>query len=778
MAQKSNLNVSPYFDDFDSANNFYKVLFNPGFPVQARELTTSQSILQNQIEDFGSHIFKNGSVVIPGNIVYDNRYHAVKLNSTNFGIDISLYIDKFVGKKITGKLSNISATIEKFVLPSTDPVDDVTIYVKYIDGNDNFETSSFLDGEALVCDENVTYGNTTIQANTDFAGLIAENATSIGSAASIGKGVYFIRGYFVNVSQQTILLDYFTNTPTYRVGLKVTESFVGAKDDDSLYDNAKGFTNFAAPGADRLKITLSLTKKLLTDLDDTDFVELLRVDNGKIKKIQTKTDYSKIRDYIAERTYDESGNYTTKQFIPSLHNSLNDKLGSNGIYFEDQKTDQGNTPSDDLAVIKLSPGRAYVKGYQVDKPYTSIVDVEKPRDTEKIKSVTVPFKAPNTMSVNFVYGCPKQGETIDLFSTVNAANGDSDNIGIARVYGFNLKDAAYEGDATEWDLHLYDIQVRTDLILNRTDITDAEIPVTSLIVGKSSGAIGFAATAGTDAGLVKLIQTNGRFAEGEAIKVNGVDFPVGIGTVKTFGINDVKGIQQKGASGMPGQSVGTKINFKARPVLRKASLPNQTVDMIISSSGIATAMNKSAGGFIGLKKDDIIIYTNPEYDTQVYNRVSNVSDDGNTMLLGVLPVGLGTGIYEGRLPSDPVGLGVTPTFVAKAFLGIPNIRTNETGLFAPLPDANIASVDLDTSNLFISRQITGEEASAQGVIVFDTSAFSDPTDLSFATFDEERYSVHFTSGLTTSVTNDNFRFSGANEVSILSLNIQLQVLLP
>ena len=106
MAQKSNLNVSPYFDDFDSNNNFYKVLFNPGFPVQARELTTSQSILQNQIEDFGSHIFKNGSVVIPGNLVYDNRYHSVKLNSTNFGIDISLYINNFVGKTITGKISN------------------------------------------------------------------------------------------------------------------------------------------------------------------------------------------------------------------------------------------------------------------------------------------------------------------------------------------------------------------------------------------------------------------------------------------------------------------------------------------------------------------------------------------------------------------------------------------------------------------------------------------------------------------------------------------------
>ena len=73
MAQKSNLNVSPYYDDFDPNNNFYKVLFNPWFPVQARELTTSQSILQNQIEDFGSHIFKQGSVVIPGNITFDNQ---------------------------------------------------------------------------------------------------------------------------------------------------------------------------------------------------------------------------------------------------------------------------------------------------------------------------------------------------------------------------------------------------------------------------------------------------------------------------------------------------------------------------------------------------------------------------------------------------------------------------------------------------------------------------------------------------------------------------------
>ena len=64
MTQNTNLNVSPYFDDFSESKNYQKVLFKPGFPVQARELTTLQSSLQNQIESFGSHIFKDGSMAV------------------------------------------------------------------------------------------------------------------------------------------------------------------------------------------------------------------------------------------------------------------------------------------------------------------------------------------------------------------------------------------------------------------------------------------------------------------------------------------------------------------------------------------------------------------------------------------------------------------------------------------------------------------------------------------------------------------------------------------
>ena len=48
--------VFPYYDDFNEEKNFYRVLFRPGYAVQARELTQLQTILQSQIERFGKTI--------------------------------------------------------------------------------------------------------------------------------------------------------------------------------------------------------------------------------------------------------------------------------------------------------------------------------------------------------------------------------------------------------------------------------------------------------------------------------------------------------------------------------------------------------------------------------------------------------------------------------------------------------------------------------------------------------------------------------------------------
>ncbi len=33
MPQETNLNVAPYFDDFEPSSNYYKVLYKPGFPM-------------------------------------------------------------------------------------------------------------------------------------------------------------------------------------------------------------------------------------------------------------------------------------------------------------------------------------------------------------------------------------------------------------------------------------------------------------------------------------------------------------------------------------------------------------------------------------------------------------------------------------------------------------------------------------------------------------------------------------------------------------------------
>ena len=417
MAQKTNLNVSPYYDDFNSEKNFYKVLYKPGFPVQSRELTSSQSILQDQVENFGNNIFKDGSVVIPGAIAYDGNFQAVKLNSVNYGVDISLYIKDLIGKKIIGQTSGISALVKHVVLSSNTNVDYITIYVNYLSSGNDAQLSAFNDGELLSCEENIVYGNTTISKATPFASTIPSNSTSIGSAAYISKGVYFIRGYFVNVSDQTLILDYYTNSPSYRVGLRIDETIVGAKDDSSLYDNAKGFSNYASPGADRLKINLVLTKKLLSDQNDTDFVELMRVDDGKIKIINSKTEYNIVRDWIAERTYNESGDYTVSPFNFSLHNSLNDNLGNGGLFFGSDKTEELNTPSDDLMCLKISSGKAYVKGYDIEKVGTKIIDVEKPREVGIKSEVAVNFNMGDILKVNSVIGLPKEGEFIELYDS-------------------------------------------------------------------------------------------------------------------------------------------------------------------------------------------------------------------------------------------------------------------------------------------------------------------------------------------------------------------------
>ena len=746
MTQKTDLNISPYYDDFDPEKNFYKVLFKPGYPVQARELTTLQSLLQDQVKSFGGHIFKEGSMVIPGNIAYDGNFNSVKLNSSNFGVDVSLYIKNFIGKKVTGQISGTTATIQFIAFPDDINVDDLTIYVKYIDSDNNFEFNPFEDGESLIADQNITYGNTTINAGTPFASLLSSNATSIGSAASIGDGVYFIRGYFVNVSKQTIILDNYTNVPSYRVGLKIDELIIGAKDDSSLYDPSKGFTNYAAPGADRFKINLTLTKKLLTDFNDTDFIELLRVENGKIKIIETKTQYNIIKDYMAQRTYDESGDYTVSPFNVSVNNSLNDRLGNNGLFFDTETTEQNNKPSEDLLCLKISPGKAYVRGYDIDKISTTIIDVDKSRDTESVKQVNIPFEMGNSIRVNNVSGTPKSGLDINLVDRFKSEAGIT-TIGIAKVYNFNLTDSAYTGNSTNWDLYLFDIQTHTHITINQA-ISNTELPATSYVKGKSSGASGFAVVAGGDSSIIRLKQTSGTFSVGEQLIINGLDFPRSIKSVITYSTEDIKSVQQ------PTSISGLSIAFTSDCLLERFRFPNSVVGIAISTLSGTTTVSSPGKVFTGVKVGSIIRYQSTNID-ETFNRVTAVSSTGTSLTIADI-TGI-SGIFSGTHVDGNYN----------AFIGAPIIRNESQGfLYSRLPDSNISSVNLSDSLLTVSHQITGQSTDGNGVLTLTPASIIGISSAFFAAFDEERYSVHYSNGITSKITSDQFNLnSGTVNIS-------------
>ena len=776
MPQKTNLNISPYYDDFDKADNFYKVLFKPGYPVQARELTGLQSILQNQLESFGSHIFKEGSMVIPGGVTYDSTYFAIKVNPDHLGIDITVYLDAIInnndgkGTLVRGQNSQIVGTIKNYILPPSEGVDDITLFVKYKSSGDSKESTPFPNEEILTLEENITYGNTTLNAGESVLTLVSEDATAIGSAAGVDKGVYFIRGTFVDVNKSLVVLEPYNNKPSYRVGFEVLEQVINANDDQSLNDNAKGFTNFAAPGADRFRISVKLTKKALLDYNDTNFVELLRVRNGEIKKLEDKSVYSEIKKYFAKRTYDESGNYAVNPFRVNIQNSLNDEIGSDGLYVEGQKTDEGNDPSEDTMCVKLSPGTAYVRGFDVNLPGTTVLDIDKPRDTKSVKLSPIPFRMGSLLRVNNAHGSPyinigssESGgaNTIGLYSrrirSVEAQSQSTDThgakVGEARVYWYGVTDGVASGgflefQATVWDLYLYDIQTYTYLeITNPGTITDIA-PVSTYIRGLSSGATGY--VAGTNADELVLSQTSGTFIQGEQLKFNEQDIASNSSVIKvtSYTTDDIKSVYQD-AKTLSSNKLLTP--FAADAVLYDRVLPNfSAFDKLVivgdttGDNGSATSPKRRFAGQVGVKTDTIVGYTTetetPKFET--FNRIDSISADGSSLALK--PVGIATGVNEGEICS-----GVTTSGIFR--IKSPRILNfNNSGLYAKLPKRNVSTVDLSNSTLSISRQITGKATSASGTVTLTTQDALDGsgdgdaigiTSAFFETFDQERYSV-------------------------------------
>jgi len=147
------LNISPYFDDFDPNKDYLRVLYRPGFPLQAREITTLQSFMQNQIQRFGNHIFKDGSKVSEGNITVNNNVYRVFLSgSGNASFPISnarvgsilSTIGNLEGKIITNNDGTVKARVVAQPTGSVGTSNVGNLYFQYITAKEFASTGDFI----------------------------------------------------------------------------------------------------------------------------------------------------------------------------------------------------------------------------------------------------------------------------------------------------------------------------------------------------------------------------------------------------------------------------------------------------------------------------------------------------------------------------------------------------------------------------------------------------------------------------------------------------------
>ncbi len=745
MPQNTNLNVSPYFDDFDSEKNYQRVLFKPATPLQARELTTLQSILQNQIEKFGQHFFKEGSVVIPGQIAYDSQYTSVQIDESHLGVPVSLYIQSLIGKTIKGENSGVRAKVENYITNTESERDNYTLYLKYqSSSDDDFSTEKFVDGENLVAEEDIFYGVSAIRDGSTFATTIIQNSTAIGSAVKIAAGVYFVRGFFVEVNPQTVILDQYTSNPTYRVGLLINEELAVASNSyEDLFDNAQGFSNFSAPGADRLKFGLTLIKKEIDDFNDENFVELLRVENGVLRQFVKESNYNLIRDELARRTYDESGDYYVRPFSLTIRESLNDRVGNNGVFNENQATKSGNSPNDNLGSLLVSPGKAVVRGYSLETIDTTIVDFEKPRTTAKAENQAIPFSVGRQIFVNNVNGSAPVGfgstSQIALYDTRTSQEGlvSGQKIGIARLYDLKLRNASYEGANTQFEASLYDVQTYTVLRLNAT----TNLSKSTYIEGNSSGASGYVVEDVVATDLVKLYQVSGTFKKEESLSFNGISDGRIITNIRDYSLGDVHQI----ASDNYAVGLGT---FTADPVLSQVTIltePGAQFSITAESLGVSTVTSSSPAPFVGIQTGDIVSYTKQGFSIPTLNKVIEVTQSE----IKIAETTDLANINDGALPS----VGITANDFKKVSLEV--LNTSNAFLFAKLNHKNVESLDLSTSSIILRKSYSVNVVSN----AFSATLESD-IDLTLEPFDEEDYSLAYTAGDIEPLNNQKVAVSG------------------
>ena len=481
MPINKNLNQAPYFDDYDAEKQFYRVMFKPGYAIQARELTQLQSILQNQVESFGDNVFKEGSIVKGCNFTELDDLQYVKLNDGPTGFNAESLIstsavETLAGQEVEldyvyqvkGQSSGLKAEIVQAAKGfQTRPPNLNTFFINYTNIGSAGQTQ-FQAGEALVVTRFKYLRGTTNEVlsvdtvvNTGLAvyGSPTAGNPHVGRAFGIeaAPGIVFQKGHFIFTAEQRLVVEKYSNVADNKsVGYLVSEKLINSLQDNSLYDNANGSRNENAPGADRLKLVPTLTVLETSDgTQNSDFFTLARYQNGNAITVRDVSQYNVLGEEMARRTYEESGNYILETFPITT----------------DDRIPTGAANSEVQCVV--GPGTAYVKGYRVENSGERSFQIDQIGQTETVNNQNVSMEYGNYFEIDTTSA--SQGYlNLGILSSADAQTSGSSSVGAVSVQNITDKriyihSAVYNGaqaikDITKLSDGSGDVPIRTNSI--------------------------------------------------------------------------------------------------------------------------------------------------------------------------------------------------------------------------------------------------------------------------------------------------------------------------
>ena len=167
------------------------------------------------------------------------------------------------------------------------------------------------------------------------------------------KGFIYFNGEFLYVKEQKKILGIGNNEFSGSIGLEIISTINERTDLPDLY-SIEPVLSYRNPS--EFADSLIFTEQQIKD----NFIEFIRIDKGVILKDVRIPIYNDLEKLLAHRIYDESGSFTVTPFIAKVFKNIKDSSTFR---------------------LDVSPGKAYVLGYEFDSIATRTLSLDRSLDT-------------------------------------------------------------------------------------------------------------------------------------------------------------------------------------------------------------------------------------------------------------------------------------------------------------------------------------------------------------------------------------------------------------